>query len=90
MAPQASRPASDSRPGLSTSIVTVTSAITQAPAASPVCADRPLGTSAETTRAPELLTVSIQTPKGARTSPRNPVPSIASITTSDWAKSASS
>ena len=51
------------------SMVTVVSATTAAPGAWPDCAERPLGTSTETTRAPEALRHSIQMSKGARGSP---------------------
>lgn len=50
-------------------MVTVRSATTQALPAWPVWAERPLGTSTETTRQPEAFTHSIQMSKGARTSP---------------------
>ena len=59
MEPVTSRPASESRPGLSEIMVTVMSAITQAPGAWPVWALSPEGTSTATTRQPEWLTTSI-------------------------------
>ena len=90
MVPQASRPSSARRPGLSASIVTVTSAITQPPGAWPVWAERPEGTSTDTTRAPEALSASIQMSKGADGSPAKPVPSMESSTTSARAKRFSS
>ena len=82
MEPQASRPSSARRPGFNESMVTVTSAMTQGPTASPVWAERPEGTSAATTRTPDALRQSIQMSNGARGSPRKPVPSMASSTTS--------
>ena len=71
-------------------MVTVRSATTQRLGTAPVCADRPLGTSTATTRAPEELRQSIQMSKGARSSPSNPVPSMQSSTTSAFSSSASS
>ena len=65
MEPQTSRPSSERRPGFKASIVIVTSATTTAPGARPVCAERPLGTSTETTRAPEEFSASIQMESGA-------------------------
>ena len=82
MAPQASRPSSARRPGFRAIMVTVTSANTVADGAWPVWAERPLGTSAATTRAPEPLTTSIQMSKGVVGLPWKPVPRMASTTTS--------
>lgn len=70
------------KPILGARSVTVAVASTQTESTAPVSALRPEGTSMETTVRPSSLSAGIQMENGARTDPENPVPNIASSTTS--------
>ena len=90
MTPAHARPGWNNNPGFAAPNVTVAVARTAAPSTAPDSPSTPEGMSTATTGRPEALSASMASGASPSGTPRNPVPKMASIATSERASSRSS